>query len=88
MAFAGLGLAAAPGGEAFGVHLSPALFLQIAVISMQRNWVMQYSNGRPLPQRFDAPDTHWLDLQGRLNRWGGSHTWQQLQQLGQIAKTD
>jgi len=55
---------------------------------MQRNWVMQYSNGRPLPQRFDAPDTHWLDLQDRLNRWGGSHTWQQLQQLGQIAKTD
>ena len=55
---------------------------------MQRNWVMQYSNGRPLPQRFDAPDTHWLDLQDRLNRLGGSHTWQQLQQLGQIAKTD
>ena len=74
-------------GEVFK-SASPALFLQIAVIAMQRNWVMQYSNGRPLPQRFDAPDTHWLDLQDRLNRWGGSHTWQQLQQLGQIAKTD
>ena len=76
------------GGEAFGVHLSPTQFLQIAVIAMQRNWVMQYSNSRPLPQRFDVPDTHWLDLQDRLNRWGGSKTWQQLQQLGQIAKTD
>ena len=50
--------------------------------------IMQYSNSQPRPQRLDAPDTYWLDLQDSLNRWGGSKTWQQLQQLGQIAKTD
>ena len=66
----------------------PAQFLQIAVIAMQRNWVMQYSNSQPRPQRFNAPDTHWLDLQDSLNRWGGSKTWQQFQQLGQIATFD
>ena len=55
---------------------------------MQRNWVTQYSPLASRPSRHDVPDAHWLDLQDRLNRWGGSKTWQQLQQLGQIAKTD
>ena len=54
----------------------------------RHNWVMQYSNSNPRPQRFDEPENHWLDLQDSLNRWGGSKTWQQLQQLGQIAKID
>ena len=75
-------------GGGFSRVLSPALFLQIAVIAMQRNWVMQYSNSRPRPQRFDAPDSHWLDLQDSLNRWGGGQTWQRLQNLGAIARID
>ena len=79
----GLGEAAATGGEL--EFLSPAQFLQIGVIAMQRNWVMEYSGNRPRPQRFDAPDTHWLDLQDSLNRWGGGQTWQRLQHLGAIA---
>ncbi len=56
-----------------------------------KNFVTTYTNGANLPShylRFDVPDNHWLDLQDRLNRWGGSKTWQQLQQLGHIAKTD
>ena len=66
----------------------PAPFLQIALIAMQRNWVTQYSPMASRPSRHDVPDAHWLDLQDRLDRWGGSKTWQQLQQLGQIAKRD
>ena len=62
--------------------------IQIAVIAMNQNWVTQYSSSQPRPQRFDVPDSHWLEMQDRLNRWGGSKTWKQLQQLGQIAKTD
>ena len=62
---------------------------QIAVIAMSRsNWVMAYSSQANRPQRFDEPERRWVELQENLNRWGGSHTWQQLQQLGQIARTN
>ena len=81
-------MAAEPGGGLSRV-LSPALFLQIAVIPMSRsNWVMAYSSQANRPQRFDEPERRWVELQENLNRWGGSHTWQQLQQLGQIARTN
>ena len=52
------------------------------------NWVMAYSSQGNRPQRFDEPERRWVELQENLNRWGGSHTWQQLQQLGQIARTN
>ena len=83
--------AAATGGG-FSRVPSPALFLRIPALAMaHKNFVTAYMNGGNRPSnyvRFDVPDNHWLDLQDRLNRWGGSKTWKQLQQLGQIAKTD
>ena len=79
-------------GEGFQSSPPPPLFLQTTVLAMAyKNFVTAYMNGSNRPSnyvRFDVPDSHWLDLQDRLNRWGGSKTWQQLQQLGQIAKTD
>ena len=56
MAFAGLGLAAATGGEAFGVHLSPALFPDMRTPCTQgvplhhqlmRDPTVQFSRNRP-----------------------------------------
>ena len=89
MAFAGLGLAAATGGGPLRSSASPAPIVHIAVIAMSRsNWVMAYSSQGNRPQRFDEPERRWVELQENLNRWGGSHTWQQLQQLGQIARTN
>ena len=55
---------------------------------MRSNWVTQYSPQASRQSRFDVPDQRWLELQENLNRWGGSHTMQQLQQLGRIARTD
>ena len=67
----------------------PAPIVHIAVIAMSRsNWVMAYSSQSNRPQRFDEPDHRWVELQENLNRWGGGQTWQQLQQLGQIARTN
>ena len=55
---------------------------------MSSNWVTQYSPQASRQSRFDEPEHRWVELQENLNRWGGSHTWQQLQQLGQIARTN
>jgi len=55
---------------------------------MQRNWVTQFTLSTARPSRFDEPEARWLELQPDLNRWGGSHTWQQLQRLGVIARID
>ena len=54
----------------------------------RHNWVTAFSLSSARPSRFDEPEQRWLELQENLNRWGGSHTMQQLQQLGRIAKTD
>ena len=54
----------------------------------RHNWVTQFSLSTARPSRFDEPEARWMELQENLNRWGGSHTMQQLQQLGRIAKTD
>ena len=34
------------------------------------------------------PANGWLELKKNLNRWGGIHMMQQLQQIGRIARTD
>jgi hypothetical protein len=52
------------------------------------NWITAYTSQSMRPSRFDEPEQRWLELQENLNRWGGSHTMQQLQQLGRIAKAD
>ena len=56
----------------------PAQFLRILVTAMaHKNFVTAYMNGGNRPSnyvRFDDPETHWLDLQDSLNRWGGSKT--------------
>ena len=54
----------------------------------RHNWVTQFTLSTARPSRFDEPEARWMELQESLNRWGGSHTMQQLQQLGNIAKTD
>jgi hypothetical protein len=55
---------------------------------MGSNWITAYTSADYRSSRFDEPDRHWLELQRRLNRWSGASTWQRLEQLGQIAKTD
>ena len=52
-------------------------------------WVTDsYLNGGQRPDRYERPEGRWLELQASLNRWGRSHTWRRLEQLGQIARTD
>jgi len=52
-------------------------------------WVTDsYLNGGQRPDRYEKPEERWLELASSLNRWGKSHTWRRLEQLGQIAKTD
>ena len=53
------------------------------------NWVTDgYLNSGDRPGRYEKPDRYWLELQRSLGRWGGGQTWQRLEQLGEIAKTD
>ena len=67
--------------------LRPALFLRNS--TMAKNWIVDgYMNGGGRPDRYQRPEGRWLQLQANLNRWGKSHTWRRLEQLGQIAKTD
>ena len=54
----------------------------------RHNWVTAYSPVSARQSRFEEPEGHWLELQQRLNRWGGGQTIERLEQLGQIAKTD
>ena len=55
---------------------------------MRSNWVTAFSTTSNTRQsRFDEPEGCWLEMQQRMNRWGGGHTWDRLQQLGAIAKT-
>jgi len=79
----GLGAQQQTGG---GVRLpSPPLFLR----NRTMGWVTDsYLNGGQRPDRYERPEGRWLELQASLNRWGRSHTWRRLEQLGQIAKTD
>ena len=52
-------------------------------------WVTDsYLNGGQRPDRYERPESRWLELQASLNRWGRSSTWRRLEQLGQIAKSD
>ena len=54
----------------------------------RHNWVTAYSPVSAMQSRFEEPEGRWLELQQRLNRWGGGQAIARLEQLGQIAKTD
>ena len=54
----------------------------------RHNWLTAYSPVSPRQSWFEEPEGHWLELQQRLNRWGGGQTIERLEQLGQIARTD
>ena len=55
---------------------------------MGTDWVTSsYTNGQQLPSRYEPTAEHWLELQRRLVRWGGGHTWRRLEHLGAIAST-
>ena len=55
---------------------------------MAKNWIVDgYMNGGQRPGRYEQPEERWLELASNLNRWGKSHTWRRLEQLGQIAKS-
>ena len=52
-------------------------------------WVTDtYMNGGQRPDRYEPTPQHWLELEARLNRWGGVSSWKRLEQLGEAARIE
>ena len=54
----------------------------------RHNRIIVYSPISARQSLSEEPESHWLESQQRLNRWGGRQAMERLEQLGQIANTD